>query len=93
MEARLHELTGQHPNLSVEIVLSQPRKVSARRKGSIVEAVSADFTSFENYKAYIAGPPAMVEALQEVLREKGMALRDIHADAFYSQADDALSIG
>jgi len=93
LEARLHELTGQHPNLSVEIVLSQPRKVSARRKGSIVEAVSADFTSFENYKAYIAGPPAMVEALQEVLREKGMALRDIHADAFYSQADDALSIG
>lgn len=93
LEDRLHELMRQHPTLSVEIVLSQSKKASTRRKGSIVEAVSADFTSFEGYKAYIAGPPAMVEALQEVLREKGMALRDLHADAFYSQADDAFSIG
>ena len=83
----------QHQNLSVEIVLSQPRKASARRKGLIVEAVKADFTSFEGFKAYVAGPPPMVETLQEALREKGMALRDIHADAFYSQADDAFSIG
>jgi hypothetical protein len=34
----------------------------------------------------------MVEALQRQLVAAGMPVRDVHADAFYSQADDAFNL-
>ena len=36
--------------------------------------------------AYLAGPPAMVEAATALLAARGLAPRQIHADAFYSQS-------
>jgi CDP-4-dehydro-6-deoxyglucose reductase/ferredoxin-NAD(P)+ reductase (naphthalene dioxygenase ferredoxin-specific) len=59
----------------------------------LAEAVMEDHASFEGFKAYMAGPPAMVETAQLALRRTGMPLRDIHADAFYSQAEDAFNLG
>jgi NAD(P)H-flavin reductase len=50
----------------------------------VTEAVRADFDTLAGFHAYLAGPPAMVDAATEVLREKGVAARDMHADAFYS---------
>jgi len=38
-------------------------------------------------KTYVAGPPAMVDAVIAVLAQAGVASRDIHADAFYNQSD------
>jgi len=92
LESHLRELARRHPNLRVEIVLSQPSAPTTRRTGTVGEAVSRDFVGFENFKAYIAGPPAMVESAQRELASKGMATRDIHADAFYSQAEDAFNL-
>lgn len=92
LEARLAELCQSHANLKLEVVLSEPKRPSARRQGLVTEAVSADFKSFDGFKAYVAGPPVMVEAMQRVLRDKGVAVRDIHADAFYGQADDAFNV-
>ena len=45
--------------------------------------------SLAGFHAYLAGPPAMVDAASELLREKGVGARDIHADAFYSAARPA----
>ena len=42
---------------------------------------------FAGLRAYLAGPPVMVEAATRLLRERGVAERDIHADAFYTEAD------
>lgn len=92
LESHLSELARRHPGLSIDIVLSQPSRDSARRVGLVGDAVIADIVSFGGFKAYLAGPPPMVEALQERLEEKGMARRDIHADAFYGQADDAFNL-
>jgi len=92
LEARLAELCRHHSNLKVEIVLSEPKQSTARRQGLVSEAVSADITCFDGFKAYVAGPPAMVEAMQRHLRDKGMAVRDIHADAFYGQSEDAFNV-
>jgi CDP-4-dehydro-6-deoxyglucose reductase/ferredoxin-NAD(P)+ reductase (naphthalene dioxygenase ferredoxin-specific) len=92
LESWLSALRQQHRNLAVHIVLSQSDTTSARRKGLVAEAVMADFASLDGFKAYVAGPPPMVEALQRQLPDKGMALRDIHADAFYSQAEDAFNL-
>jgi ferredoxin-NAD(P)+ reductase (naphthalene dioxygenase ferredoxin-specific) len=54
--------------------------------------VLEDIPSFEGFKAYIAGPPPMVEALQRQLEAKGMPRRDIHADAFYGEGEDAFNL-
>jgi ferredoxin-NAD(P)+ reductase (naphthalene dioxygenase ferredoxin-specific) len=92
LESRLRELAQRHPGLSVNIVLSQPGRDSARRAGLVSDAVLADMVSFDEFKAYVAGPPPMVEALKEQLEARGMARRDIHADAFYGQGDDAFNL-
>jgi CDP-4-dehydro-6-deoxyglucose reductase/ferredoxin-NAD(P)+ reductase (naphthalene dioxygenase ferredoxin-specific) len=91
LEERLLGLTRQHPNLRLHVVLSQPSTSTARRTGTVTEAVTEDFTALAGFKAYVAGPPAMVESVQSELQKKGVATRDIHADAFYSQAEDAFN--
>jgi ferredoxin-NAD(P)+ reductase (naphthalene dioxygenase ferredoxin-specific) len=92
LESHLRELAQRHPGLSVNIVLSQAGRDSARRAGLVSDAVLADMVSFDEFKAYVAGPPPMVEALKEQLEARGMARRDIHADAFYGQGDDAFNL-
>lgn len=91
-EARLAELARLHPQLLVQLVLSQPSGPTSRSSGLVSDAVDADLSSLDGFKAYVAGPPPMVEALQRQLTGKGMPLRDVHADAFYSQAEDAFNV-
>ena len=57
-----------------------------RRHGLVTEAVAADFPALAGFKAYFAGPPAMVEAATALVRERGVESRDIHADAFFPAA-------
>ena len=92
LEERLRELESRHPNLHVQILLSRPSTATPRRTGMLAEAVAKDFARLDGFKAYLAGPPAMVEAAQRELQSKGLATRDIHADAFYSQAEDAFNL-
>lgn len=84
----LAALAARHPNVAHTVVLSQPRGATARRRGLVADALVADFACFDGFKAYVAGPPPMVEAVEARLVAAGMAKRDIHADAFYSQAGD-----
>jgi CDP-4-dehydro-6-deoxyglucose reductase/ferredoxin-NAD(P)+ reductase (naphthalene dioxygenase ferredoxin-specific) len=92
LENHLRELSRRHPNLRVEIVLSQPSSRTLRRTGTVTEAVNRDFVRLDDFKAYVAGPPAMVESAQRELASKGLPGRDVHADAFYSQAEDAFNL-
>lgn len=59
------------------------------RRGLVHEAVAADFASFDGCKAYLAGPPALVEAAAALFEQRGMRRADIHADAFYTAAEMA----
>jgi CDP-4-dehydro-6-deoxyglucose reductase/ferredoxin-NAD(P)+ reductase (naphthalene dioxygenase ferredoxin-specific) len=54
--------------------------------GLVHEAVQADLRDLAGHKAYLAGPPPMVESASAMLLAAGLAQRDIHADAFYNQA-------
>lgn len=92
MESYLRDLAARHAGFSYTIVLSQAAGAGGHRIGMVGDVAGADFSSCEGFKAYLAGPPPMVEATQQLLLSKGMALRDIHADAFYSQADDAFKL-
>ncbi len=84
-ERLLADLAAEHGNFSYQIVLSEPCAESGRRRGLVHQAVAEDIADAAGYSAYLAGPPAMVEAAGELLLGRGAERRDIHADAFRRQ--------
>lgn len=84
-ERLLAGLAANHGNFSYEIVLSEPDSASGRRRGLVHLAVAEDLADASAYTAYLAGPPAMVEAAGQLLLGRGVAGCDIHADSFHYQ--------
>lgn len=76
-------LERRFPNLSFVPVLSQAA-TTTRRKGFVSEALAQDYQDLAGAKAYVAGPPAMVDAVGAVLATRGIAASDIHADVFFT---------
>ena len=89
LEAHFRALAAQHPNLKFVPVLSEPDAPTARRTGYLSEAIGKDFADLDGFKAYLAGPPIMVETCTQVLKRRGLARQNCHADAFYTEADKA----
>ena len=87
LEAHFRALAARHPNLRVVTVLSEPDGPTERRTGWLADALAADFCDLDGFKAYLAGPPVMVETCTERLLALGLARRDCHADAFYTEAE------
>ena len=81
-------LAKKHDNLHFIPVLSEGDGTNVRH-GLVHEAVAADFDEFDGCKAYLAGPPVMVEAATKLFEQRGMRRVDIHADAFYTAAEMA----
>ncbi len=93
-EPELREWQACPPNQHVHVVLSEHAGAdNGRRAGMVTDAVRADFGSLTGFNAYLAGPPARVDAASEILRDKGLSARDMHADAFYSAAPAAIKVG
>jgi CDP-4-dehydro-6-deoxyglucose reductase/ferredoxin-NAD(P)+ reductase (naphthalene dioxygenase ferredoxin-specific) len=84
-EALLRGWSERHANFRYEVVLSETPGPVKRRRGFLHEAIAADFDAFAVLQAYIAGPPIMLDAVTAMLKEKGLPVRAIHADAFYNQ--------
>jgi naphthalene 1,2-dioxygenase ferredoxin reductase component len=82
------DLAKKHPTLHFIPVLSEGDGID-RRCGLVHEAVAADWDEFDGCKAYLAGPPVMVEAATTLLEQRDMRRLDIHADAFYTAAEMA----
>lgn len=91
LEDHFRDLAARHANLSFVPVLSEPSGPTPRRTGFVTEAVMADIPEFDGWKAYLAGPPPMVEAAVELLGRRGIRREDIHADAFYTEAEKAVA--
>ena len=90
-EAELADLQRRFRRFRSHIVLSEASADTAatllpRRAGLVTEAVAADFAEMKGFKTYFAGPPPMVDAATALVRERGIASRDIHADAFFPAA-------
>ena len=77
-------LMKRFANFSFIPVMSGERG-NERRTGRIQDAVAADHGSLIGYKAYVAGSPSLVGAVTPMLVARGAALRDIHADVFFSE--------
>lgn len=76
-------LAARFPNLRFVPVLSSVED-SKWRTGYVSAAVAEDHRSLAGAKAYIAGPPVMVDASLAMLAERGVAAQDIHADVFFT---------
>lgn len=89
LEGHFATLRAKHANLTFIPVLSQPDGPTQRRTGFLSDAVRADFPSLDGSKAYLAGPPIMVETAMAALAGLGVRRQDCHADAFYTEAEKA----
>jgi CDP-4-dehydro-6-deoxyglucose reductase/ferredoxin-NAD(P)+ reductase (naphthalene dioxygenase ferredoxin-specific) len=77
-------LASGHPNFSFVPVLSDAGSPPSFRNGFVSEAVAADIAALEGWKAYLAGPPAMIDASLTVLEQRGIKRDDVHADVFFT---------
>ena len=94
LEDQFKRLAKKHRNLTFEVVLSEPAKATKRRTGFLADVLRKDFggataAALDGAKAYLAGPPVMVETAVAALLELGLRRQDCHADAFYSEAEKA----
>lgn len=92
LERHFFELAAHHRNLRYVPVLAESA-TPGRRRGDPVAAALADFASLAAFKAYVAGPPAMVEAAMAKLALRGLPADDLHADPFYSEEERARRTG
>ena len=60
----------------------EPAAPTEHRTGYLADAVRADFTDLDGAKAYLAGPPIMVESVAKLLQERGLHEDNIYADAY-----------
>jgi len=83
-------LAGQHPQFTYVPVLSDEPAGSdwTGQRGYVHEAAKAHFANdFRGRKAYLCGPPAMIEACISTLMQGRLFERDIYTEKFFSAAD------
>ncbi|MDX1712074.1 MAG: FAD-binding oxidoreductase [Rhodovibrionaceae bacterium] len=83
------ELERRYRNFRFTPVLSDPQERTQRRVGMVTDIMAEDLEDASDKKAYLAGPPIMVEAAVALLLKLGASETDIHADAFYTEAEKA----
>ena len=85
---QFEEMTKKNKNLSFFPVVMENSGNKTLRKGFVTDAVIEDIQNFDGYKAYLAGPPKMVEAAEKILTSLGIRKVDMHSDAFYTPYDE-----
>lgn len=90
--ALFERLAAEHPNFHYLPVLSDLPEASAwaGARGYAHEAMKAHFKGdFRGHKAYLCGPPPMIEACLKTLMQGRLFERDIYTEKFFTAADAA----
>lgn len=82
-------LEARHTNVTFTPVLSEAPAQRTWRTGLVTDAVAQDLKDLDGWKAYVAGPPAMVEAAMDVTKTRGLRPEDLHADIFFTPEEIA----
>ena len=77
-------LASTYGNFEFVPVLSEERGSARFRKGFVTTAIAEDLPDLNGWKAYMAGPPAMIETAGPLLQDRGVRNEDIHADVFFT---------
>lgn len=80
-------LAQRHPNVAFTPVLSDAPLEARWRTSFVTDAVAQDLQNFDGWKAYVAGPPPMVEAAMQIVTERGLRPEDLHADVFFTPGE------
>lgn len=91
-DAEFRELAAKHANFTYVPALSSEPDGSdwSGARGFVHEAAKAHFgNDFRGHKAYLCGPPAMIEACISTLMQGRLFERDIYTEKFFSAADAA----
>ena len=89
-DAEFRALAAKHPNFTYVPALSSEPEGSdwGGARGFVHEAAKAHFNNdFRGHKAYLCGPPAMIEACITTLMQGRLFERDIYMEKFFSAAD------
>jgi phenol hydroxylase P5 protein len=89
-DAEFRALAQQHPNFTYVPALSDEPEGSGwdGARGYVHEAAKAHFGGqFAGHKAYLCGPPPMIEACIATLMQGRLFERDIYTEKFISAAD------
>lgn len=79
----LEDLAREYANFRFHVMV-ETGAGEGERPGRVGDALFADVAGFDGAKVYLAGSPAMVEAVSAELLRRGLPERDVHADAFYA---------
>lgn len=89
-DAEFRALAQQHANFRYVPALSEDASGFQGAKGFVHEAAKAHFKDdFSGHKAYLCGPPAMIEACLAALMQGRLYERDIYTEKFITAADAA----
>jgi len=89
-DAEFRALAEKYPNFTYVPALSEeaPGSDWNGARGFVHEAAKAHFDNdFRGHKAYLCGPPAMIEACITALMQGRLFERDIYMEKFFSAAD------
>ena len=85
----LKEIALKNKNIEFNSVVNVGKNNSDTRIGKVTDAVIEDIEDFDGYKAYLAGPPKMIEAAEKLFLSLGIRKIDMHSDAFYTSYEEA----
>ncbi len=81
-------LAAKHPQFTYVPALSEDAAGFSGAKGFVHEAAKAHFKdNFAGHKAYLCGPPPMIEACLTALMQGRLYERDIYTEKFITAAD------
>ena len=89
-DAEFRALAVQHPNFSYVPALSDAAQGDSWQgaQGYVHDVAKAHFAgNFSGNKAYLCGPPVMIEACISALMQGRLYERDIYTEKFLSAAD------
>lgn len=84
LDAEMKEMEAKHPNFKYYIVLSRPNPDDnwEGETGYITDTVPKYEESLENKEFYLCGPPEMIDAAMETLKNNGVSEEQIFFDKF-----------
>lgn len=84
LEKELSLLSDAIAQSTPQIVLSAAHDTTQRRTGFLADAIRRDIPSCVGMKAYLCGPPVMIETCRSTLLDLGLKREDCHADVFWT---------
>jgi ferredoxin-NAD(P)+ reductase (naphthalene dioxygenase ferredoxin-specific) len=79
----LDRLASEYKNFQYKVALDHTKPNSTYFRGLVTDAITTDFPELKNWRIYLAGAPAMVEAASLACTHRGADIEHIYADAFY----------